>query len=80
MLRLRLLAVAASVPGTWRTESICPGEMAACSVESSVVQFPIGAVWEAVRTLKFEWCAALSGDGVAPSGKCWLAIAKICRG
>ncbi len=46
-----------------------------CSVESSVVAFPIGAVWEAVRTLKFEWCAALSGDGAEPSGECGLRLA-----
>ena len=49
--------------------------MSTCSCESSVVEFPIGAVWAAVRSLKFEWCAALSGDGVEPSGETG-AIAK----
>ena len=49
--------------------------MSTCSCESSVVEFPIGAVWAAVRSLKFEWCAALSGDGVEPSGESG-AIAK----
>lgn len=38
------------------------------SCESSVVNFPIDRVWDAVRPLRFDWSSALSSDGAEPTG------------
>lgn len=43
-----------------------PAQMTSC--ESSVVNFPIDRVWDAVRPLRFDWSSALSSDGAEPTG------------